>query len=73
MKDGAVLVMYKREDLPEALKPYAYEPTLLVMKQADGSLINYPEHGYIGVDAIAAFHHSGALDKWNTRTNSTEE
>lgn len=67
MEGGAVRVMYKRDELPEELKPHSYEPTLLVMRQGDKE-IRYPDHGYVGVNAIAAFGHAGVTAKWNRRT-----
>ncbi|SPZ07609.1 Uncharacterised protein [Pseudomonas luteola] len=66
IRNGAAQTMYKRDELPKELEPYSYEPTGLVIKNGDTE-IKYPEHGYIGVNAIAALKHSGALDKWNRR------
>jgi len=64
---GAACVMYKRDELPEELRPHSYEPTALVIQDKDGKETPYPDHGYIGVSALAALKHCGALDKWNKR------
>jgi hypothetical protein len=66
MEDAAVRVLYKRDELPEQLKDHTYEPELLVIKDGDRK-IPYPDHGYIGVNVIAAFAHSGVLARWNAR------
>lgn len=73
MHKGAVTVMYKRDEIPEALKPHTYEPTCLVMKMSDGREVGYPDHGYVGVDAMAAFWHAGITKKWNSRVIKEEK
>ena len=73
MKGGAVKVMYKKEDLPEALKPHTYEATGLVLLKKDGEQVKWPDHGYIGVNVIEAFRHAGLLEMWNRRAAPTED
>lgn len=68
MKDSAACVMYKREELPPELKDFTYEPTALTIKKKDGTLVNYPDHGYVGINALAAFEYHGITAKWNKRT-----
>lgn len=67
VKNGAAAVMYKWDEVPELLMPYTYEPTLLKIKTKEGTLKSYPDHGYIGVSALAALHYGGILQKWNNR------
>jgi hypothetical protein len=66
--DGAaVRTMYKREEVPLALERYTYEPTLLVIIGKDNVEIPYPEHGYVGVNALVAFNLYGHTARWNRR------
>jgi hypothetical protein len=68
--DGAsVRTMYKREDVPLALERHTYEPILLVMRNKDGVETPYPDHGYVGVNAIEAFNLYGHLARWNRRVS----
>lgn len=66
---GFARVLYKRDELPEELKEYQYEPKLLSIIGEDGVLRDYPEHGYVGVSAVAALDHAGVLEKWNRRAS----
>lgn len=66
LEDAAVRVMYRRADLPLALERHAYEPTLLVIRTENGD-IPYPDHGYVGVSATAAFALYGHTARWNRR------
>lgn len=66
MEHAAVRVMYERHSVPEALKPYTYEATLLQI-QDRGRLLSHPEHGFIGVNAMAAFEYEGVTARWNRR------
>jgi len=68
MQDGSAQVMYQREALPPELLPFSYEPTLLVIQNQDGSRTPYPDHGYIGVNVLAAFERAGITARWNRRT-----
>lgn len=69
MRDASAQTMYKRDELPEHLVPYSYEPVLLTINKS-GVEIEYPHHGYVGVNVTAAFHFSGVLDRWNKRVDS---
>lgn len=66
MNGASVRVMYKRGEVPPELLPFTYEPTALVMI-LNGKEVGYPDHGYVGVNALAAFEHAGFTEKWNTR------
>lgn len=63
---AAVKTLYKRDEVPENLRPYVYEPDLLTIIK-DGKEVGYPEHGYVGVNVVAAFWFSGITEKWNRR------
>lgn len=63
---GSVKVIYKKDELPQELKEYTYEPKMLSIEK-DGKTIDYPEHNMVGVNAIAAFNNAGILEKWNNR------
>jgi hypothetical protein len=65
---GAVTVMYQRGDVPDGLKSHIYEPNCLVIIR-DGKEIKYPDHGYVGVNVMAAFEYAGLTAKWNNRIN----
>lgn len=67
--NGAVSVVYQWDEIPKELIPFSYEPTLLEIKQEDGPNKKYPDHGYIGVNVMAAFEHAGLTKIWNTRSN----
>lgn len=73
LKKCAAQVMYKKDELPEALKPYAYEAELLVIRNADGSETAWPDHGYIGVNVMGAFAHAGITEHWNRRVTEGAE
>lgn len=64
---GSVCVMYKRGEVPKELEPHTYEANALAIRKEDGSLVEYPEHGYVGVELLAALDHAGLLAKWNRR------
>ena len=70
-KDSSVLVMYKRGEVPSELEPYTYEPKLLVIQDRNGNQTPYPDHGYVGINAHAAFAHAGITEKWNRRIEVT--
>jgi hypothetical protein len=67
MEKASAQVLYKRSDVPDDLKPYIYEANALSMKQPDGSVLGYPEHGYVGINVLAAFEHAGITERWNRR------
>ena len=69
MHNGAAKVMYQRGEVPEELLAHTYEPDALVILK-DGKEVHYPDHGYVGVNALAAFEHAGLTDKWNARANA---
>lgn len=68
LKDAAVRTMYKREEVPLALERHTYEPTLLVIRNKDNVEIPYPDHGYVGVNAVEAFNLYGHTARWNRRS-----
>lgn len=72
MHNGSVNVMYKHGEVPTALLAHTYEPTALVILK-DGKEIPYPDHGYVGVNVLAAFAHAGLTAKWNMRTSAQVE
>lgn len=69
MEGASVQVMYRRADLPLALERHSYEPTALVIRTATGD-VPYPDHGYVGVDAQAAFALYGHTARWNRRVST---
>lgn len=72
LKNAAVRTMYKREEVPLALERHTYEPTLLVIRSKDNIDTPYPEHGYVGVNAVAAFNLYGHTARWNRRVQLKE-
>lgn len=70
MQNGAVQVMYRRGEVPQELLAHAYEPTAFAILK-DGEEVPYPEHGYVGVNVLAAFEYAGLTSKWNTRANAS--
>lgn len=66
LEGAAVQVMYPRDKLPLALARYSYEPDLLVIRTDTGD-VPYPDHGYVGVNAEAAFALYGHTARWNRR------
>lgn len=65
---GSVRVCYKKEEIPEELKGLEEPADALAIKQEDGSLLHFPEHGYYGISCVVAFDHAGLLEKWNRRS-----
>jgi hypothetical protein len=72
LHQGSVHVLYQRDEVPEALKAHTYEPTCLVVER-DGKQLPYPDHGYVGVNVMAAFEFAGLTEKWNRRANVTRQ
>jgi hypothetical protein len=70
---GSVTVIYKRDELPEALKGLEYEPKSLVIIDKEGKEVGYPEHGFVGINCVIAFDYAGILEKWNRRSNDSPE
>lgn len=68
LKNSSACVLYHKDKCPEKLiSVETYEAECLVIKANDGTLLPYPDHGYVGVNAIKAFKAYGALDRWNRR------
>ena len=60
-------VLVRRSDLSPEQAKHTYEPTALSIRQADGSVLDYPDHAMVGISAVGALLIAGALDKWNDR------
>lgn len=67
IKFGSVRVLYKLDELPKELSGLERPADAISIKQNDGSVLNFPEHGYYGISCITAFDHAGLLAKWNQR------
>ena len=67
-KHSSACVLYHKSEVPEKLIGVkTYEPELLSIRDKDGNIINCPEPGYVGVNAIDALKAYGSLDRWNRR------
>lgn len=65
---GSVQVLYQKDELPDELKGIERPADALGIKDRDGNVKYYPEHGYYGVNCVVAFDHAGLLEKWNKRS-----
>lgn len=66
-KGNCATVIYKKNNPPSQLIGVeTYEPDALTIKEGDKE-IAYPEHGYVGVNAMLALKAYGAIDRWNKR------
>jgi len=55
-KDGFGTILYKKGECPDELKGVeTYEAKCLNIKDKEGNIIRWPEHGYVGVNAMLAF------------------
>ena len=68
MEHGSVRIAYPETEIPPELREHAYPAQCLALRMKDGSLLNWPEHGYWGINIPAAFDHAGLTAKWNRRT-----
>ena len=64
---GSVKVVFKQAEIPSELKKFAKPANALQIREDDGSLISWPEHGLYGINCIIALDHAGLLSKWNKR------
>lgn len=70
LNNSSACVLYHRDRIPEKLIGVeTYEATALAMKQKDGTVLNYPDHGYVGVNVLLALKAYGVTDRWNARCN----
>jgi len=72
LRKNSATVLYKLDEVPNELSDHTYDAKLLVMRQHDGTSKEWPDHGYVGVNALAALEYSGALGRWNARNPSGE-
>lgn len=66
---GGVTVVYDSMDaVPEELKPYARPASGLAFKDGD-RIVEWEEHGKVGLSCMRAFEHAGLTKIWNNRCN----
>lgn len=68
LKNSSCRVLYHKDSVPEKLVGVeTYEAECLDIKNNDGTITHYPEHGYVGVNAMLSLQAYGVMDRWNRR------
>jgi len=73
IKDGTVPVLVKKDKIPIGITDdMLYEATGFCLRSENGDILEYPKHGYVGINIKKSLYRFGVSCRWNRRSNENK-